>query len=117
MTKKLFRRSVRTQSQQFVSDDIFCRSEVAFRVEDADVLYQVEGDPEFPYVGKHIANLTLSQIKTLDCGSKRQMDYRVFVAVFGFQEVELLYFFSPSVNLSRHKDFDSRRIVRFCSVH
>jgi len=39
-------------------------------------LYQVDGDPDFPYVGKHIANLTLTQIKTLDCGSKRQMGYR-----------------------------------------
>jgi len=30
-----------------------------------------EGDPDFPYVGKFIVNLTLAQIKTLDCGSKR----------------------------------------------
>ena len=28
------------------------------------------------YVGKYIANLTLVQIKTLDCGSKRQAGYR-----------------------------------------
>lgn len=28
-------------------------------------------DVQFPYVGKHIANLTLAQIKTLDCGSQR----------------------------------------------
>jgi len=33
------------------------------------------GDPDFPYVGKYIANLTLSQLKTLDCGSKRQDQY------------------------------------------
>ncbi|KJA26111.1 hypothetical protein HYPSUDRAFT_181664 [Hypholoma sublateritium FD-334 SS-4] len=32
-------------------------------------------DPNYPYVGKHIANLTLAQIKTLDCGSKRQYAY------------------------------------------
>ncbi|KAF8898436.1 PLC-like phosphodiesterase [Infundibulicybe gibba] len=32
------------------------------------------GDPEFPYVGKFIANLTLAQIKTLDC-SLRQDDF------------------------------------------
>ncbi|KAI0344130.1 PLC-like phosphodiesterase [Trametopsis cervina] len=32
-------------------------------------------DPEFPYVGKFVANLTLAQLRTLDCGSKRQMDY------------------------------------------
>ncbi|KAH7924020.1 PLC-like phosphodiesterase [Leucogyrophana mollusca] len=32
-------------------------------------------DPAFPYVGKYIANLTLAQLKTLDCGSKRQGNY------------------------------------------
>ncbi|KAG1716333.1 hypothetical protein ID866_817 [Astraeus odoratus] len=32
-------------------------------------------DPNFPYVGKFIANLTLAQIKTLDCGSIRQEKY------------------------------------------
>ncbi|KDR84848.1 hypothetical protein GALMADRAFT_233276 [Galerina marginata CBS 339.88] len=34
-----------------------------------------KNDPDFPYVGKHIANLTLAQIKTLDCGSKRLTDF------------------------------------------
>ncbi|KAF8649746.1 hypothetical protein AX16_005516 [Volvariella volvacea WC 439] len=29
-----------------------------------------EGDPDFPYVGKFIANLTLAQLKTLDCGKR-----------------------------------------------
>ncbi|KAJ2920167.1 hypothetical protein MD484_g184, partial [Candolleomyces efflorescens] len=33
------------------------------------------GDPLFPYVGKHVANLTLAQIKTLDCGSQRVEAY------------------------------------------
>ncbi|KDQ54804.1 hypothetical protein JAAARDRAFT_349685 [Jaapia argillacea MUCL 33604] len=33
------------------------------------------GDPEFPYVGKYVANLTLAQLKTLDCGSRRQDGY------------------------------------------
>lgn len=28
------------------------------------------GDPEFPYVGKLVHDLTLAQLKTLDCGSK-----------------------------------------------
>jgi glycerophosphoryl diester phosphodiesterase len=32
-------------------------------------------DPMYPYVGKFIANLTLAQIKTLDCGSKRQQKF------------------------------------------
>ncbi|KAJ4476588.1 PLC-like phosphodiesterase [Lentinula aciculospora] len=32
-------------------------------------------DTEFPYVGKYIANLTLAQLQTLDCGSKRQINF------------------------------------------
>jgi len=32
-------------------------------------------DPDYPYVGKLIVNLTYSQIRTLDCGSKRQDAY------------------------------------------
>ncbi|THH01529.1 hypothetical protein EW026_g1191 [Hermanssonia centrifuga] len=35
-------------------------------------------DPDFPYIGKFIANLTLAQLKTLDCGSKRQDNYRPY---------------------------------------
>nr|XP_019014794.1 uncharacterized protein I206_00880 [Kwoniella pini CBS 10737]OCF53575.1 hypothetical protein I206_00880 [Kwoniella pini CBS 10737] len=31
----------------------------------------IENDPMFPYVGKYVANLTLAQVKTLDCGSLR----------------------------------------------
>lgn len=30
-----------------------------------------EGDSMYPYVGQSVANLTLAQIKTLDCGSER----------------------------------------------
>lgn len=37
---------------------------------------QTPGDPDFPYVGKFIANLTLAQLRTVDCGSKRQIDFR-----------------------------------------
>jgi len=33
-----------------------------------------KNDPDFPYVGKFIANLTLAQVKTLDC-SLRQTDF------------------------------------------
>ncbi|KAJ3523579.1 hypothetical protein NM688_g8703 [Phlebia brevispora] len=33
------------------------------------------GDPDYPYVGKFVANLTLAQIKTIDCGSLRQEGY------------------------------------------
>jgi glycerophosphoryl diester phosphodiesterase len=32
------------------------------------------GDPEFPYVGKYVRNLTLAQVRTLDCGSLRLVD-------------------------------------------
>lgn len=28
------------------------------------------GDPQYPYVGKYIVNLTLEQVRTLDCGSQ-----------------------------------------------
>jgi len=31
-------------------------------------------DPEFPYVGKYVKDLTLEQIKTLDCGTRRPDD-------------------------------------------
>jgi glycerophosphoryl diester phosphodiesterase len=33
------------------------------------------GDPEFPYVGKYVNTLTLAQVQTLDCGSKRLRDF------------------------------------------
>ncbi|TFK30395.1 PLC-like phosphodiesterase [Coprinopsis marcescibilis] len=32
-------------------------------------------DPTFPYVGKNIQDLTLAQIKTLDCGSQRLAEF------------------------------------------
>lgn len=41
----------------------------------SDTAPVVPDDPAYPYVGKFISNLTLAQIKTLDCGSKRQRDY------------------------------------------
>jgi glycerophosphoryl diester phosphodiesterase len=34
------------------------------------------GDPDWPYVGKFVANLTWAQLRTLDCGSKRVSSYR-----------------------------------------
>jgi glycerophosphoryl diester phosphodiesterase len=33
------------------------------------------GDPEFPYVGKFITNLTLTQVKTLNCGYRQLPDF------------------------------------------
>jgi glycerophosphoryl diester phosphodiesterase len=32
-------------------------------------------DPEWPYVGKYVNTLTLTQVKTLDCGSLRQAEH------------------------------------------
>ncbi|KAG6866867.1 hypothetical protein C0991_008803 [Blastosporella zonata] len=40
-----------------------------------DVAPAFDNDPDYPYVGKYIANLTLAQIKTLDCGSERLNDF------------------------------------------
>ncbi|MFN2495121.1 MAG: glycerophosphodiester phosphodiesterase family protein [Pseudonocardiaceae bacterium] len=35
----------------------------------------VSGDPEYPYVGKYVTHLTLSQVRTLDCGSQTKPQY------------------------------------------
>ncbi|KAH8120662.1 PLC-like phosphodiesterase [Phellopilus nigrolimitatus] len=43
------------------------------KCQDTGPLYH--GDPDYPYVGKFVANLTLAQLQTLDCGSLRQNDY------------------------------------------
>lgn len=32
-------------------------------------------DPDFPYAGRYIRDLTFAQVRTLDCGSQRQPDY------------------------------------------
>jgi glycerophosphoryl diester phosphodiesterase len=36
----------------------------------------VPGDPEFPYLGKLVKNLTVAQLSTLDCGTRRPDDQR-----------------------------------------
>ncbi|GAA3049949.1 Glycerophosphoryl diester phosphodiesterase [Actinokineospora globicatena] len=41
------------------------------------------GDREFPYVGKRVRDLSLAQIKTLDCGSKTLAEFPRQVAVPG----------------------------------
>jgi glycerophosphoryl diester phosphodiesterase len=41
------------------------------------------GDPEYPYVGKQVRQLTLAQLKTLDCGVKTLPDFPKQVAVPG----------------------------------
>ncbi len=40
-----------------------------------DTASAAPNDPDFPYVGKFIVNLTLAQVKTLDCGSQRLADF------------------------------------------
>jgi glycerophosphoryl diester phosphodiesterase len=40
----------------------------------ADTAPVVPADPEFPYVGKYVKNLTLAQVETLDCGTRRPAD-------------------------------------------
>ncbi|MFC4997885.1 glycerophosphodiester phosphodiesterase family protein [Dactylosporangium cerinum] len=41
----------------------------------ADTAPVTAGDPEFPYVGKYIKDLTVKQVRTLDCGSKGLPDF------------------------------------------
>jgi len=39
-----------------------------------DTAPATQGDPEFPYVGKYVKDLTLAQVRTLDCGSQQLAD-------------------------------------------
>ncbi|WP_165983874.1 glycerophosphodiester phosphodiesterase [Streptomyces sp. YIM 98790] len=34
-----------------------------------------DGDPQYPYVGKYVVDLTLAQVRTLDCGSQTLPQY------------------------------------------
>ena len=47
------------------------------------------GDPMFPYVGKYIKDLTLAQIKTMDCGYQQLPGFPEQEVVWGFRMVEL----------------------------
>jgi glycerophosphoryl diester phosphodiesterase len=40
----------------------------------ADTAPVVPADPEFPYVGRYVKTLTLAQVQTLDCGTRRPVD-------------------------------------------
>lgn len=53
-----------------------CRQLKISRISEQISHVQFADDPDFPYVGKFIANITLAQLKTLDCGSLRQANYR-----------------------------------------
>ncbi|KAH8086641.1 PLC-like phosphodiesterase [Cristinia sonorae] len=69
----------------------------------------VPNDPDFPYVGKFVANLTLAQIKTLDCGSKRQDKYRTRSS-FAFAEIN-----SPSLTYPGTKISTLEEVFDFVS--
>lgn len=47
------------------------------------------GDPMYPYVGKFIKDLTLAQIKTMDCGYQRLPDFPEQEVIHGHRMVEL----------------------------
>ena len=47
------------------------------------------GDPLFPYVGKYLKDLTLAQVKTLDCGYQQLPGFPEQQVVPGFRLVEL----------------------------
>jgi glycerophosphoryl diester phosphodiesterase len=47
------------------------------------------GDPMYPYVGKYIKDLTLAQIKTMDCGYRQLPGFPEQEVVKGFRMVEL----------------------------
>ncbi|GGQ35726.1 glycerophosphoryl diester phosphodiesterase [Actinomadura coerulea] len=47
------------------------------------------GDPMYPYVGKYIKDLTLAQIKTMDCGYRQLPGFPEQEVVRGFRMVEL----------------------------
>ncbi|MEU9446210.1 glycerophosphodiester phosphodiesterase family protein [Streptomyces sp. NPDC048304] len=47
------------------------------------------GDPMYPYVGKYIKDLTLAQIKTLDCGYQQLPGFPEQEVVKGFRMAEL----------------------------
>ena len=42
-------------------------------------------------MGKYIANLTLAQLRTIDCGSKRQYGYREYYTAIRGREQTLIW--------------------------
>lgn len=72
---------------------------------------QTLDDPDFPYVGKFIANLSLAQLKTLDCGSKRLDYYRTSAETTepSYPSQSPLSF---AAHIPRDEDIDLRRSVQ-----
>ncbi|CAA7258745.1 unnamed protein product [Cyclocybe aegerita] len=63
----------------------------------------VKDDPDFPYVGKRVANLTLAQIKTLDCGSARLLGFPLQLSYPGtkLSTLDELFEFATCVDTKR----------------
>lgn len=55
----------------------------------ADTAPVKAGDPMYPYVGKYIKDLTLAQLKTMDCGYQQLPGFPEQEQVKGFRMVEL----------------------------
>ncbi|WP_018570096.1 glycerophosphodiester phosphodiesterase family protein [Streptomyces sp. PsTaAH-124] len=55
----------------------------------ADTRPVTPGDPMYPYVGKYIKDLTLTQIKTMDCGYRQLPGFPEQEQIKGFRMVEL----------------------------
>lgn len=55
----------------------------------ADTTPAYPGDPQFPYVGQLVKDLTLAQLKTLDCGFQQRPDYPDQVPTPGSKMLEL----------------------------
>ncbi|KAF9568528.1 PLC-like phosphodiesterase [Agrocybe pediades] len=67
-----------------------------------------KNDPAFPYVGKAVVDLTLAQIKTLDCGSKRLTDFPTATTYPGTKISTLneLFKFAQCVDSKREIQFN-----------
>ncbi|KAH8926659.1 PLC-like phosphodiesterase [Atractiella rhizophila] len=65
-------------------------------------------DPLFPYVGKYIANLTLAQIKTLDCGSQHLTGFPLALTSPGtkIQTLTQFFEFTNCVDVSRRLHYN-----------
>src|SRR4029078_9204297 len=64
------------------------------------------GDPMYPYVGKYIKDLTLAEIKTMDCGYQQLPGFPEQEQIKGFRMVELKDVLnvvkSTKVNMVKH---------------
>lgn len=64
-----------------------------------------QGDPMYPYAGKYIKDLTLAQIKTMDCGFQQLPGFPDQEQITGFRMVEL----KEVLNLV--KSYDAKQVT------